>query len=71
MTSTNTRKITAELPAAEIEKAMRYTGEGLTKTLSQTLEEFNRKHALAEFAEARGKFSFPDFDINELREDRD
>lgn len=71
MANPEMRKVTAELPADVIEQAMAYTGEGVTKTLRHTLEEFNRRRALEKFAQAKGKFSFPGFNINELREDRD
>lgn len=73
MATTETRKITVELPADMLETAMRYTGEGVTKTLYQVVEAYNRSHAYQEFRKLRGCLKGVDhgIDVDELRQDRD
>lgn len=71
MTQSDIRNITVDLPASELDKAMRYTGEAASQTLLVSLESFNRKHAYEQFADAYGSLKGTNFSINvaALRED--
>jgi hypothetical protein len=65
------RKITAFLPAKLLEKAQAQTGAGVTETLRQSLEEMLRREAYRRLRALKGKVNFDDFDLEELRRDRE
>jgi hypothetical protein len=65
------RKITAFLPAELLEKAQAQTGAGVTETLRQSLVEMLRRDAYRRLRALKGKVSFDDFDLEELRRDRE
>lgn len=65
------RKITAFVPAELLAAAQAYTGEGVTETLRQALEKLAHQGFYRRMAEARGKIRFDDFDLDELRRDRE
>ena len=69
----NTQKITASLPKALLQNAQAITGLGITETIKQSLERLTRAQAYENIAKLRGKGAdyFKDFDLNELRKDRD
>lgn len=49
------QKITANLPADLLNKAMKITGLGITETLREGLKEIERKSAYRQLADLRGK----------------
>ena len=65
------RKITAFLPAELLEKAQAQTGAGVTETLRQSLVEMLRRDAYRRLRALKGKVSFDDFELEELRRDRE
>ena len=64
------RKITANLPAKVLETAQSNTGQGVTETIRLALEALNHAAWCRQMLELRGKLRF-DFDLDELREDRE
>jgi hypothetical protein len=65
------RKITAFLPANLLETAQAATGAGVTETLRKSLEEMVRRDAYRQLRALRGKVNFDDFNLEELRRDRE
>ncbi|MGA0602344.1 hypothetical protein ACO2Q3_16670 [Caulobacter sp. KR2-114] len=65
------RKITAFVPAELLAAAQAYTGEGVTETLRQALEKLAHQGFYRRMLEARGKITFDDFDLEDLRRDRE
>jgi ubiquinone biosynthesis protein UbiJ len=65
------RKITAFVPAKTLESAQAYTGEGVTETLRIALEKLARASFYEKLKALKGKVKFDDFDLDELRRDRD
>lgn len=65
------RKITAFVPAELLARAQVLSGEGVTETLRTALE----RYAIVEWSDRllalRGKVRFEDFELDELREDRE
>jgi hypothetical protein len=68
---TEMKKITAFLPADLIASAQAETGAGLTETLRIGLERIQREGFYRRLKELRGKVRFEDFDLEELRRDRE
>jgi hypothetical protein len=68
---TEMRKITAILPAELLASAQAETGEGLTETLRIALERLQHEGFYRRLRELRGKVKFDDFDLSELRKDRE
>ena len=52
------RKVTMNLPAQLIERAMEATGASLTETTRQALEAFARRKAIQELLDLQGKIKF-------------
>ena len=69
----NTQKITATLPKELLKSVQAMTGLGITETLKEALEQYARDKAYENVQKLRGKGAdyFKDFDLNELRKDRD
>jgi len=67
------QKITAALPQELLQRVQRLTGLGITETLREALENYARMKAYKNLSELGGKYKdcFKDFDLNELRKDRD
>ena len=65
------RKITAFVPAKLLASAQAYTHEGITETLRRGLEKLAHERFYEGMIALRGKLKFEDFDLDELREDRD
>ena len=65
------RKITAFLPARLLDRAQAQTGAGITETLRRSLEEMIRREGYRQLRALRGKVNFDDFDLDELRRDRE
>lgn len=64
------RKITAFIPERLLASAQDYTGAGVTETLRIALERLNHQAFCEGLRELRGQVKF-DYDLDELREDRD
>ena len=65
------RKITVFVPAELVSQAQAVTGAGVTETLRRSLEEMLRRDAYRQLLALRGKVNFEDFDLDELRKDRE
>jgi hypothetical protein len=65
------RKITAFVPADLLASAQAYTGEGVTETLRQALETLAHQAFYDQLRALKGKVKFDDFDLDELRRDRE
>jgi ubiquinone biosynthesis protein UbiJ len=65
------RKITAFVPAQTLAAAQAYTGEGVTETLRIALEKLARQSFYEKLRALRGKVKFDDFNLDELRRDRE
>jgi len=68
---TATRKITVHLPAELVEAAQAATGAGVTETVRQGLEKLKRERFYSMMKALRGKVDFSDFDLDDLREDKE
>lgn len=68
---TEMRKITAFVPAEALAAAQAYTGEGVTETLRIALEKLARESFYKKLKALKGKVKFDDFDLDELRRDRE
>ena len=68
-----TQKITAILPRELLHNIQAITGLGITETLKEALEQYARTKAYENLLKCRGKYAgcFKDFDLNELRKDKD
>ena len=64
------RKITVQVPEADLQNAQAYTGEGVTDTVRAGLKTLANIRAQNELRKLRGTFKFT-IDLDELREDRD
>ena len=62
----NTRRVTANLPADLLEKAMEVTGEGITETLVEGLEQLRRRRFSEKALALRGKLHL-NIDIEKSR----
>jgi hypothetical protein len=60
------RKITVNLPAAELDRAMKLTGKGLTPTLLEGLRELERRAKRSALRKLRGKVRF-ELDLDRTR----
>jgi hypothetical protein len=60
------RRITANLPADLLEKAMEYTGRGITETLVEGLEQLRRRRFYEKLKQLKGKVHL-DIDIDKAR----
>jgi hypothetical protein len=65
------RKITAFVPADLLAAAQAYTDAGVSETLRAGLEKLAHEAFYQRMRALRGKLKFDDFDLAELREDRD
>ena len=65
------RKITAYVPVKLLASAQAYTGEGVTETLRQGLEKLAHQAFYDRLRALKGKVKFDDFDLDELRRDRE
>jgi hypothetical protein len=65
------RKITAFIPAKSLAAAQAYTGEGVTETLRIAIERLAYRGFYDRLRALKGKVSFDDFDLDELRRDRE
>jgi ubiquinone biosynthesis protein UbiJ len=65
------RKITAFVPTQTLAAAQAYTGEGVTETLRIALEKLARQSFYEKLRALRGKVKFDDFNLDELRRDRE
>jgi hypothetical protein len=63
------RKITVEVPSADLEGAQAYTGEGVTETVRAGLKQLAAIRAQQELRKLRGTFKFT-IDLDDLRKDR-
>jgi hypothetical protein len=63
---TGMRKITAFLPAQDLEAALRNSGEGVSKTLREALRQYNHRAASQRLLSAQGQVSF-ELDWRDLR----
>lgn len=63
------RRITVEVPADLLRRAMDATGEGFTSTIRKALELVAASGTFEEVRRLRGKVPL-EFDLDELREDR-
>jgi hypothetical protein len=68
---TDVRKITAFVPVEALAAAQAYTGEGVTETLRIALEKLARESFYKKLKALKGKVKFDDFDLDELRRDRE
>jgi hypothetical protein len=68
---TEVRKITAFVPVEALAAAQAYTGEGVTETLRIALETLARESFYKRLKALKGKVKFDDFDLDELRRDRE
>ncbi|MBP9726258.1 MAG: hypothetical protein KBD83_02160 [Gammaproteobacteria bacterium] len=68
-----TQKITAILPKELLQSVLKSTGLGITESIKQGLEHLMSAKAYENLQKCRGKYAdcFKDFDLNELRKDRD
>lgn len=60
------RKVTVNLPAQKLERAMEITGKGITATLVAALDQLERQAQRGALRKLRGKVSF-DLDLGETR----
>lgn len=65
------RKITAFVPAETLAAAQDYTGQGVTETLRIALEALAHQRFYDRLRALKGKVKFDDFDLDELRRDRE
>ena len=68
---TEMRKITAYIPAKLLASAQAHTGEGVTETLRKGLEKLAHERFYERLRALRGKVKFDDFNLEELRRDRE
>jgi hypothetical protein len=68
---TEMRKITAYVPAKLLASAQAHTGQGVTETLRQALEKLSREAFYERLKALKGKVKFDDFDLDQLRRDRE
>lgn len=64
------RKITVQVPAADLERAQAYTGEGVTETVRTALKRLAAMQTQEEFRKLRGGVQLS-IDLGELRADRE
>ena len=62
----DTKKITAHLPAALLERVQAATGRGPTESLTIALQEYDRREQQRKLAALRGKVGF-DLDLEATR----
>ena len=65
------RKITAFVPSETLAAAQDYTGQGVTETLRIALETLAHQRFYDRLKALKGKVKFDDFDLEELRRDRE
>ena len=61
-----TRRVTANLPEDLLEKAMEVTGQGITETLVEGLEQLRRRRFYEKLRQLKGKIHL-NVDIDEAR----
>lgn len=68
-----TQKITAILPKELLHSVQAMSGLGITEVLREALEQYKRKKVYENIGKLHGKCGeyFKDFDLNELRKDKD
>ena len=64
--ASNTRKVTVNLPAWTLDRAMSLTGRGITPTIIQGLEELERRAHRSALRALRGKIRL-DLDLSTTR----
>ena len=64
-----TRKITVEVSSDLLDRALAYTGEGVTETVRTGLKKIDAERAQHEFRQLRGTHKFS-ISLDELRVDR-
>jgi len=65
------RKITVFVPAKLLASAQDYTSKGVSETVREGLERLSRQRFYERLRALRGKVNFDDFNLDELREDRE
>ena len=65
------RKITVFVPTKLLASAQDYTSKGVTETVREGLERLSRKRFYEELRALKGKVNFDDFNLEELRRDRE
>lgn len=60
------KKVTVNIPARTLENAMKQTGQGITPTIIEGLEEIERRSRRSALRALRGKIAF-DLDLEETR----
>jgi hypothetical protein len=65
------KKITVFVPAKLLASAQDFTAQGVTETVRQGLERLTRQSFYDRLRGLRGKVKFDDFDLDELRRDRE
>ena len=63
------RKITVQVPEADLDMAQAYTGEGVTETVRAALKQLANMRAQQDFRRLKGTFAFS-IDLDDLRKDR-
>jgi len=64
------KKITVEVPSADLAKAQELTGEGVTETVRAALKKLAQMKAQQDLLKLRGKVKFA-MSLDELRYDRE
>ncbi len=65
------RKITVFVPAKLLAAAQDYTAKGVSETVREGLEQLSRHRFYERMRALRGKVNFDDFNLDELRRDRE
>jgi len=65
------RKITVFVPAKLLASAQDYTAKGVSETVREGLERLTRARFYEQLRALKGKVKFDDFDLAELRKDRE
>jgi hypothetical protein len=65
------RKITVFVPAKLLASAQDYTAKGVTATVREGLERLSRQRFHDRLKALKGKVKFDDFNLDELRRDRE
>jgi len=63
------RKITVQVPAADLDRAQELTGEGITETVRLALQRLAQIQVQQDARKLKGTFKFT-IDLDQLREDR-
>ncbi|HZZ89473.1 MAG TPA: hypothetical protein VFE13_14175 [Caulobacteraceae bacterium] len=65
------RKITVFVPVKLLTAAQDYTAKGVSETVREGLEQLSRRRFYERMRALRGKVKFDDFNLDELRRDRE